>query len=57
MVSDGVIQSDADAEWLSSLIRLDCGNEPAFLAGELIEKSKSINKRKDDASVCVIRIN
>jgi stage II sporulation protein E len=57
MVSDGVMQSDSDAEWLSSLIRLDCMAEPAFLAGELIEKSRSINKRKDDSSVCIIKIN
>ena len=57
MVSDGVISSDSDALWLSELIRLDTGNEPALLASELIEKSKEFGARGDDASACVIRIN
>ncbi len=57
MVSDGVIQSDSDAVWLSELIRIDADNEPAYLASELIERARSINKRCDDASACVIKIN
>ena len=57
MVSDGVIQSDSDGVWLSELIHLDTENEPAFLASKLIEKSKEINIRRDDASACVIKIN
>ncbi len=56
MVSDGVIQSDSDAVWLSELIRMDSKNEPALLAGELIERATGINKRRDDASACVIKI-
>ena len=56
MVSDGVIESDADAVWLSALIGEDEKNEPAFLAKRLIEKSGEINGRHDDASACVIRI-
>ena len=57
MVSDGVIQSDSDGIWLSELIHLDTANEPALLASKLIEKSKEINIRRDDASACVIKIN
>lgn len=56
MVSDGVIQSDADAVWLSELIGADERNEPAYLAKELIERSKSVNGRHDDASACVIKV-
>lgn len=57
MVSDGVIQSDSDGLWLSELIHLDTENEPALLASKLIEKSKEINVRRDDASACIIKIN
>lgn len=57
MVSDGVIESDADAVWLSALIGANEENEPAFLAKRLIEKSEEIVGRHDDASACVIRIN
>ena len=57
MVSDGVIQSDSDAVWLSGLIGAETDTEPALLAGRLIEKSKSFGSRNDDASACVIKIN
>ena len=57
MVSDGVIESDADAVWLSELIGEDTENEPAYLAKRLIEKSEEVSGRHDDASACVIRIN
>ena len=56
MMSDGVIQSDSDALWLSELIHVDSQNEPALLARELIDRAKKLNERKDDASACVIKI-
>ncbi|MBQ8759030.1 MAG: SpoIIE family protein phosphatase, partial [Clostridia bacterium] len=57
MVSDGVIESDADAIWLSELIGANQENEPAFLAKRLIDKSGEITRKRDDASACVIKIN
>lgn len=57
MVSDGVIESDADAVWLSEIISPENQNEPALLAKKLIEKSQELGGRRDDASACVIRIN
>ena len=57
MVSDGVIDSDADAVWLSELFGPDEENEPAFLAKKLLEKAEEVSDRRDDASACVIRIN
>ena len=56
MVSDGIIQSNDDAIWLSEIIRVDTRNEPAILASELMEKARVINTRRDDASVCIIKV-
>ena len=56
MVSDGVIQSDADAVWLSELISEESDYEPALLASRLIERSKQAGDRNDDASACVIKV-
>ena len=56
MVSDGVIRSEGDALWLSELININTDNEPALLAGELIERAREYGNLCDDASACVIRI-
>ena len=57
MVSDGVMETDADALRLSEIIDENMGNEPAYLAQRLIEKTLESGKMRDDASVCVISIN
>ncbi len=57
MVSDGVMESDADAVWLTELVEEDMKNEPAYLAKRLIEKAAETGGMRDDASACVIRIN
>ena len=56
MVSDGVIRSDSDALWISELININADNEPALLAGELIERARECTNMCDDASACVIKI-
>ncbi|MBE6681421.1 MAG: DUF2029 domain-containing protein [Ruminococcaceae bacterium] len=56
MVSDGVVQSDADAVWLSEIIGPANDIQPAQLAARIIDKAKSIKDRPDDTSVCVIRV-
>ncbi len=56
MVSDGVVQSDSDAVWISELLSGECENEPALLASKLLEKSSGVNERDDDASACVVKI-
>lgn len=56
MASDGIVQSDSDAVWISELIMSQTDKEPALLSGKLIDRAKTENKRSDDMSVCVIRI-
>ena len=56
MASDGIVQSDSDAVWISELVLEEKEKEPALLANNLMEKAKTVNKRRDDMSVCVIRI-
>ena len=56
MMSDGVMQSDADAVWLSELIGIESDIQPALLASQIIERARCMKDRIDDTSACVIKI-
>lgn len=56
MVSDGVVQSDADAVWLSEIIGAGNDIQPARLSSQIIDKARRIKDRPDDTSVCVIKV-
>lgn len=56
MVSDGIIQSEADAIWISELINQAKQKEPCILAKQIIDKAKQIDRHPDDCSCVVIKI-
>lgn len=56
MVSDGIAESDEDAAWLYSLVSEYRDRKCADIASVIIEETERRYNKKDDATVCVIRV-
>lgn len=56
MVSDGIAESDEDAAWLYSLISETRNRRCSDIASIIIEETERRYNKKDDATVCVIRV-
>lgn len=56
MVSDGVAEDDGDAAWLCTLLSDVCDRGTADTAELIIKEAERRLQKKDDATVCVIRV-
>ncbi len=56
MVSDGVAEDDRDSVWLCTLLSDVCDRGTADTADLIIKEAERRLQKKDDATVCVIRV-
>ncbi len=56
MFSDGVAEGDEDSAWLYSLLSKERDRKCADIANEIISETERRYAKKDDATVCVIRV-
>ncbi len=56
MMSDGISEDGDDASWLYSLLSEMRDRKCADIASAVIAEAERRNKRKDDATVCVLRV-
>lgn len=56
MVSDGIVSSSEESDWLVSLITSFNGDDIDALPERIIKEAKERNLRKDDMSVCAVLI-
>ena len=57
MVSDGIVSSSDESDWVVSLLTSFKGNDIDILPERIIKEAKERNFRKDDMSACAVLIS